>query len=266
MEKDEEKSLKSTFFVQIIKSSKAVQIKNFEVTTENEILNSEENRNLPSTSFASTSSNNEKLIDNFDGQNDSSWIYPLIPGASPCFRTEYGAFIFPDLESSEPGTSFGVFVPKDDRNDEIFLEILEAILHGVVIQSSSAEDKSKAPPDFSHAMSSNIVRGAQYVSQSLITGAEKTGNLISSATPYLISKITGAPENAPPVSENVQTTVAVARNVTGVAASATGYIAGKIGSATMALGRFLAPHIEKHGSTLLSKGFGLKEEDSHKKV
>lgn len=34
------------------------------------------------------------------------WIYPLVPGVSPCFHTEYGAFILPDLHSDVPGKHF----------------------------------------------------------------------------------------------------------------------------------------------------------------
>lgn len=32
-----------------------------------------------------------------------SWVYPLVPGVSPCYRTNYGAFILPDLHSDIPG-------------------------------------------------------------------------------------------------------------------------------------------------------------------
>ena len=33
-----------------------------------------------------------------------SWIYPLVPGVSPCFRTSFRAFILPDIHSDVEGT------------------------------------------------------------------------------------------------------------------------------------------------------------------
>lgn len=178
--------------------------------------------------------------DNFDAIGNSSWIYPLIPCVSPCFRTEYGAFIFPDLEADEYGTSVGIFFSSDDNSEEIVLEILEAILHTVVMKLK--EDHRELTPKYkSTQISENLVKGAQFISVNLIKGAEKTGQFMTYSTPYIISKLQGATESAPPVSSNVQTSVQVARSVTGVAAGVTGYVAGKVGSATLSLGRYLAP-------------------------
>lgn len=203
--------------------------------------------------------------DNFDAENNSSWIYPLIPCVSPCFRTEYGAFIFPDLEASEYGTSFGIILPPDQNSDEIVLEILEEILHGVVMQLKE-DHRPRIPRDTSTQISEGIVKGAEFISRNVIKGAEKTGQFINYSTPYIISKMQRASDDAPPVSSNVQTSVEVAKSVTGVAAGVTGYIAGKVGSATMSLGRFLAPHIQKHGSTLLSKTLGVEENEAQEKM
>nr|CAI5868431.1 unnamed protein product [Callosobruchus analis] len=32
-----------------------------------------------------------------------SFVYPLVPGVSPCYRTNYGAFILPNVHASTPG-------------------------------------------------------------------------------------------------------------------------------------------------------------------
>lgn len=210
-------------------------------------------------------STSPSVVDNFDAKDDSSWIYPLIPCVSPCFRTEYGAFIFPDLEADEYGASVGIFIRSDDNSQEIVLEILEEILHGVVLQLK--EDHRQIPTRYrSTVISENILKGAQFISNNLIKGAEKTGQFMSYSTPYIISKMQGATENAAPVSSNVETSVQVARSVTGVAAGVTGYIAGKVGSATLSLGKFLAPHIQKHGSTLLSKTLGYEEAEAQESM
>lgn len=36
------------------------------------------------------------------------WVYPLIPGVSPCYRTEYGAFILPNFYAETPGTLYKI--------------------------------------------------------------------------------------------------------------------------------------------------------------
>lgn len=62
-------------------------------------------------------------------------MYRLYPGTSPCFRTEFGAFVFPDLQADQPGCAFGIVVPA--ASDEIVLEILESLLLGIVKQGMS---------------------------------------------------------------------------------------------------------------------------------
>lgn len=50
------------------------------------------------------------------------------------------------------------------------------------------------------------------------------------------------------------------------AVGATSFVAGKVGSATMALGRYLAPHVHAKGSTLLSKTMGYGEDEAKDKM
>lgn len=59
------------------------------------------------------------------------FVYPLVPGVSPCYRTEYGAFILPDVH--RPGFCIGLILPAD-ADDDVY-ELLENILHGIVNQS-----------------------------------------------------------------------------------------------------------------------------------
>ncbi|XP_055375171.1 protein spartin [Condylostylus longicornis] len=257
--KDQKKNLQTTYFIQIIKTCNAVPL---------QIKNETPDKDLPDTPSPTSSfciiSNPNHPHDNFDGQDESSWIYPLIPGVSPCYRTKFGAFIFPDLEGTECGASFGIIVPKEDEADLLALDLLEAILHGVIIESIE-EAKARPPRRMSVVVSENIVKGAQFISRNIIKGAEKTGEFMTYSTPYLISKIDKAPQNQH-VPGNVQTTMQVVKNVSGVAANVTGYIAGKVCSSTMALGRYLAPHIQRHGSRLLSKSFGIDEQDANDKM
>ncbi|XP_075234427.1 spartin isoform X1 [Lycorma delicatula] len=112
---------------------------------------------------------------------------------------------------------------------------------------------------------SKIEKGAQFISNSLLYGAEKASQLINYSTPKIMEKVT--PEPTPrQIPHNVKKGVEVARNVSGSAVVVTGYVAGKIGDATMALGRYLGPHIQKHGTTLLSTAGGMDEKVASERV
>ncbi|CRK97448.1 CLUMA_CG010837, isoform A [Clunio marinus] len=88
---------------------------------------------------------------------------------------------------------------------------------------------------------------------------QKTGEFIDYSTPYIIAKMQKAPENAPPVSEKVQTGVVVAKSLTGYAAQGTSFVAEKVGSAMTRFGQFLAPHVQQQGSKLLTYTVGMEE-------
>lgn len=232
-----EKKLESTYFLQILDMPQAV----FETTELQEI--------------------NNEVVD-----NDISWVYPLYPGTSPCFRTEFGAFVFPDLQASQPGCAIGIVVPAG--SDEIVLEILESLLHGVVKQgmSDDPEQSQRTRRATTDVVSRNLVKGAYCISNGLVKGSEKIGQFVTYSTPFIISQIGSAPTNAAPVSERVVNGVELAKTTASAAASFTGYVAGKVGSATMALGKFLAPHIQKQGSKLLTSAGGYSPEEANETV
>ncbi|XP_055852723.1 protein spartin isoform X1 [Episyrphus balteatus] len=197
--------------------------------------------------------------------HEMSWVYPLVPGVTTCFRTEYGAYIFPDMEADEPGTAFGIILEgQEPEYNQFWLDLIEAIITGEVLELKEGPSRTKR--DVSTTVSKTIVGTADFIAKNLVKGAEKTGELMVKSTPYLISKMSQAPPDTPPVSSKVQTSVEVAKNVSGAAVGVTGYIAGKVGCATMAIGRFLAPHIKNQGANILSVGFGLSEEDAQDKM
>lgn len=251
IEKDDVKKLESTVFLQVIPTSASTRIENAEEPLDQAVEAQE--------GFVVVSPVEEQR------GIDPSFIYPLIPGVSPCYRTEYGAFIIPDL-TSEYGRTIGLVVPQEA--DEIVLEIFIAFLHGIVSQGGAVRfGIPREKRSTSATVSANIIKGAFYVSKGLVKGAEKTGEFISYSTPYLISKIRKTPDEGPAqVPSNVKTGIEIAKSVTGTAVNVTSYVAGKVGCATMALGRFLAPHIQKHGSDLLSYSTGISQEDASEKV
>lgn len=61
----------------------------------------------------------------------SEWIYPLIPGVSPCYKSESGALIFPDINALQPGSAIGIVLPSEEELS-LLLSLLDDIIHGVV--------------------------------------------------------------------------------------------------------------------------------------
>uniref|UniRef100_A0A1B0G6T5 Senescence domain-containing protein n=1 Tax=Glossina morsitans morsitans TaxID=37546 RepID=A0A1B0G6T5_GLOMM len=203
------------------------------------------------------------------------WAYPLLPNLTICHRTEFGAFIFPDIESDTSGSAFGIILCAPDGSNEdefldhqqFFLELLEATLNGTVEEFTDPTFFCQGPAaDASQEVSRRVLTAANFVARNLVKGAEKTGELMTRTTPYIISKMSPAPENAPRVSSGVQTTVQVAKGVTNAAVGVTSWVAGKVGSASMALGRFLAPHIQYHGTNLLQRTCNLDHEQAQTKM
>lgn len=209
---------------------------------------------------------------------DKPWIYPLVPGVSPCYYTKFGAFIFPDLYTTgvdqTADSSVGIVVPAE--SEEVLIEVLDAILQDVVRETRLYADDGTADSALSRKtrstsvqVSDGLVAGASYIARGLIFSSTKAGEFVERNTPYVMSKITRVPQDPhtqPVVSRGVVSGMEVAKQATGMAASLTGYVAEKVGSATMALGRFLAPHVQTRGTQLLSHTMGYSEEEAADKV
>jgi spartin len=190
------------------------------------------------------------------------WVYPLIPGVSPCFRSDYGAFILPNIYAETPGSSIGIILPSDADADAY--DILESILYGIVGEGKPPE-KLIPPTDLSEKISGGIVTGASYLSRGLVCGAEKLGNLINQNTPKLMNRMNSS-EKAAEIPKGVSKSMQIAETATNKAAQVTGFVAQQVGVATVKLGHFLAPHIQKQGTRLLTTGFRLSEEDASAKM
>lgn len=261
LDQDVTQNLDATYFMQIIPSSAAETIDLTgdvgSVTIDQNALDDDKQPESKKTRESTSPK-----------QVDTSLIYPLVHGVSPCFRTDFGAFIFPDIQSNVPGAAVGIVVPHPA--DEIVLEILDSVLHGIVRQKKAEEDaKAKEDRERQHAserISENIVHGACLISDGLVKGTEQVSKLVSYTTPYLLSKMNKAPENAPPVSDKVANGIEIAKTATGVAVGITSFVAAKVGSATMALGQFLAPHVHAQGSKLLSRSMGYSTDEAKDKV
>lgn len=109
-----------------------------------------------------------------------------------------------------------------------FIEYLDEYLIPYNCVEEEAVGTSFTPDTYPHG----LVRGASVVSSGLKRGAEKTGEFIAWGTPYVISKL--AKSDSVEVSQSWRTTATIAKSVTTTAASVTGRVADKLGSATMA--------------------------------
>lgn len=267
LDQDLEQNFEATYFLQIIPSSMTEKMKEQD---QDQVAMVTEHDEQQATASASVDA--KDIADTT--RHVSSIIYPLVAGVSPCYRTEFGAFIFPDLEADVAGSAYGFVITSG--HDEIVLEILEAILHGVVRQGQTPADdlqfmegeleegRTRQVRQSSEVISENILKGACIISNGLVKGSEQVGKFVSFSTPYIISKMNRAPPAAVP--SKVVGGVEIAKNATSKAVSVTGYVAGKVGTATMALGRFLAPHVHTQGSKLLSSAMGISSDDAANKV
>ncbi|GAB0094947.1 spartin [Sergentomyia squamirostris] len=248
----EEEESDGTFFMQITKTSEPILAPAVQENVDGELSSVEE------TAKDDTDDQKARTL------AEIVWTYPLLPGVSPCFRTRFGAIIFPDLRTA-PDSRATIGIQVEGLPDVVLMEVLDEILKCVHRQTPAGEP-SRRHRSVSVNVSDKITKGAFFISQGLIKGSQKTGEFITFGTPYLISRLSKAPQDAPPVSSKVRSGVEVAKTVTGTAATVTGFMAQKLGSATMALGRFIAPHLQNQGSRLLSHGLGLSQEDASEKM
>lgn len=144
-----------------------------------------------------------------EAQVDPSFVYPLIPGVSPCFRTKFKAYVLPDLHSND-GSAIGLIIPEE--YDELVLDILVQILKGVVKDDGEVEfgdftqigqEVPRMKRSTGDKVSENIVTGAHWISLGLVKTAEKTGEFIDFSTPYILSRMQKAPDDVGPVSDRV---------------------------------------------------------------
>lgn len=214
------------------------------------------------------------------------WFYPLIPGASPVLHTTYGAYIFPDLSAENTGSAVGLMLPGAmTQEDTVMLEDIfrnfsavqdqqrqlepedlvipsapvyepqEATAPKAVAKSRGATEKvTEEEPE--QSTSSKIARGitiaSQWISWGVGKGAEKAGELIVKGSEKLRDRL--QPEaQARTVDPRIEKGLVYARAASHAAVSVSSFIVTKLGDATMALGRKVAPHIRKKGEELMPK-------------
>lgn len=100
---------------------------------------------------------------------------------------------------------------------ELFTSVLEDILQ------KSLRKKTDTAREKVHKISGHIVRGATFISNGLVKGAEKTTNFMNNTTPGLMNYINPS-QNDTPVCPPVKKGVKIAKNVTCTAADVTCFV------------------------------------------
>nr|XP_027221066.1 spartin-like [Penaeus vannamei] len=199
------------------------------------------------------------------------WSYPLIPARSPVLHSFYGAYMFPDVTNNVPGSSVGIIIP--DTVEKETLEFFEQILMQL---TSYHEQKTPEGIDAeketelihqstSERIASGLVAGAEAISKGVVWGAAKLSELITIGSENL-KEYVQPEESKKEIDPKWQTTAKVARDVSGKAVKVSGFLLSQVGKATMALGRRVAPHIQKHGTRAISHFTGQKEQEASSNV
>jgi len=181
------------------------------------------------------------------------WTYPLVRGRSPVMRSSYGGYMFPDLEKSDAtGGAVGLLIPESvtDADREIF-ESLLAELTTVFRTQEQVEKEYAEYREFSSSLASGLVSGAELVGRGMVKGAVKTSEYLFHGSEYAKQHI--VPDSASKgVDPKVQAGLETAKWVSTGACRVSGWLVSKVGSATAALGRVLAPHLEQGATRALT--------------
>ncbi|XP_014769840.1 spartin [Octopus bimaculoides] len=190
------------------------------------------------------------------------WLYPLLPGISPVLHASYGAYIFPDMLAPREGCSVGLILPKSLSPEEKkeFEDLLSNLTHlerqpraerprvlDLGEKSISQEEEEKT----STKVAKGIEKVAELIAWGLGKGAEHGTALLKKGSEQIISHISPAQRKA--VDPTAQKSAEYLRYATHSAVRVSGYALSKLGDATMAFGRILAPHLKEQGKKILPK-------------
>lgn len=212
----------------------------------------------------------------------NSWVYPLQPGASPALKATNGAYVFPDT-TDRPGSAVGLMLPdtmsstdKDAfesvlssmtmmQDQEVVAECREPTAPPEEMEVIPSEGETKEDESTSAKISKGIAVASSWITWGIEKGAEKAGHYIRVGSEKIKEKLKPE-EKAKDIDPRVIQGVQYARRGTHTAVKVSSYVVKKLGEATMAVGREIAPHIKKHGEKLLPESVKGKSSDGKSKV
>lgn len=191
-----------------------------------------------------------------------NWTYPLVPGKSPVLHASFGGYMFPDLEATKAGSSVGIVIPEAvTQTDRDILESLLSELTTAFKTQEQVEEEYKEYREFTSNVASGLVKGAEVVGRGMVKGAVKTSEYMFHGADYAKQYIT-PDSQARPVDPNLKQGLEAARWVSSGAVRVSGWMVNKVGSATMALGRLVAPHLQRGAQSALTHVTGNSNTES----
>jgi len=180
------------------------------------------------------------------------WTYPLVRSKSPILKAHYGGYMFPDLDGDITGGAVGIIIPETvtETEREIFESLLTEITTAFKTQEE-VEAEYAEYREFSSTLATGLVKGAEVVGRGMVKGAVKTSEYLFYGSEYAKQYITPE-ETAREVDPKLRQGLEAARWVSTGACNVSGWMVGKVGSATMALGRLAAPHLERGATRALT--------------
>merc|ERR1719481_830269 len=181
------------------------------------------------------------------------WTYPLVRGQSPILRSEYtNCYMFPDLDSGVTGGAVGLLLPPEvAQTDREIFEGLMAELTSSFKTQEEVDKQYQEYKEFSSNLANGLVKGSEVLGRGMVKGAVKGSELIFRGTDYVKQYITPE-QQAREVDPKIKQGLEMAAWVSKGACRVSGWMVGKVGQATMALGRMAAPHLESGANRALT--------------
>ena len=182
-----------------------------------------------------------------------SWAYPLVRGKSPIMKSSYGGYMFPDLEKTEvTGGAVGLIIPESVT--DVDREILESLLTELTTSFKTQEEVEKEYEqykEYSSNLAAGLVSGAELVGKGMVVGAVKTSEYLWHGSEYA-KRFISPDGTSRPVDPKVQAGLEAAKWVSTGACRVSGWLVSRVGCATAALGRAVAPHLERGATRALT--------------
>lgn len=198
-----------------------------------------------------------------------TWIYPLVPNESPALRSAYGAYLFPDVDSSrEAGATVGILLPSDLSpemhavfeslmEDLTAMKIQSTVLRGETRHLEALSEPVRVRRDlrFSQKISDGIVSGSEMLSKGLNRGAVLTSEALRMGAVRLKQYL--QPSAGPvPVDPRIKQGMELLRNVTGSVRGVSEVVVNKVGDLAVALGQRVAKNVACEGCVATTSGAG----------
>merc|ERR1719412_2565312 len=183
-----------------------------------------------------------------------SWTYPLVRGRSPVLKTEYvNCYMFPSLEPVNDGGAVGLLVPAsaDQQLRDRLQSLLQELTSNALKTQEEVDLEYQQYREFSSNLANGLVKGSEVLGRGMVRGAVKGSELIFHGADYMKQYITPEAE-AREVDPRLAQGLAAAAWVSKGACRVSGWLVGRVGEATMALGRLAAPHLERSANRALT--------------